>query len=170
MNSITVVALLCRENQDLLEGLKTVLAQDVAELDVLVMDLCDSAASKALCAQAQQIDPRVRVIAGKRNNLAQACNAAREASKADYLVNLPANTRFYPGMLKKYVDILAGNTNLAFAYSNFESQKGEEKQLKKLLEDIGDNTEMADFGHVKMFRTACLKEVGGYREDFNHAE
>lgn len=170
MSSITVVALLCRENQDLLEGLKSVLAQDVPEMDLLIMDLCDSTASKALCAKAKEMDRRVRVIGGKRDNLAQAYNAAREAATGDYMVNLPANIRFYPGMLKKYMAVLEGDKNLAFAYSNFESQKGQDKKLKTLIEDISDDTEMADFGHVKMYRISSLNEIGGYREDFNHAE
>lgn len=164
------MALVYRENQDLIEGLKSALSQDVPELDILVLDLCDSEGTRRLTEQAKELDSRVRVIAGAKDNLAQANNAAIANAKGKYVVNLSPNIRFYPGMLGKMRQILEENENFAFSYSNFENLVGDEKKPKQMLEDIQDDTENADFGHVKMYRKAYVEEVGGYDESYNSAE
>jgi len=167
---ITVSALIYREDQDLIEGLKSVLASDVKDLDILVDDLCDTDGSRALAAEAQGLDSRVRVISGKRKNLADAYNAVRAEAKGSYIVSLSPNIRFKADMLGKMQAILDKNPNFCFAYSDYENQTPDGVTPKKLLEDIADDTEMADFGHVKMYRKAHLDEVGGYDEDYNSAE
>ena len=167
---ISVISLVYRENQDLVEGLEALLAQDYTELDIVVIDLCDTAGSRELAQKAKALDKRVRICCAQHGNLAEVYNAAIEQAQGEYIVFLTPNTRLAPKSLSKMFELLESDKNLAFAYSNYEVQSAEGIQPKALLEDIQDDTEMADFGLILMYRMAHLKEIGGYDEDFSHAE
>lgn len=88
----------------------------------------------------------------------------------DYIVPLPAGVKLAPGALQEFADFLDSHKDAAVAFSSYteESADGKKEDIH-LYPHEGAFHERFDFGFVKVYRTAAVKEVGGAREDLTRA-
>lgn len=93
------------------------------------------------------------------------------ASKGcDYIVPLPEGVELRPNALEEFAKYLDANPNSAAAYAQYSQKKADgSAEDIQLFPHEGAPHERFDFGFVKIYRTAAVKEVGGAREDLQHA-
>lgn len=88
----------------------------------------------------------------------------------DYVLPLPEGVELTPDALKEFAALLDGNAKAVGAYSSYDEVSGDGKvEHVQLYPHEGCPHERFDFGFVKVYRAAAIKEVGSAREDLKHA-
>ena len=88
------------------EAVKSVLASELAELELLVLDDGSSDGSIAAARAASSGDARVRIIELAHGGVAKARNAGLREARADLIANLDADDAMFPQRLSLQVEFL----------------------------------------------------------------
>jgi glycosyltransferase involved in cell wall biosynthesis len=93
----------------------SVLTQNIAELRVLIIDNASTDDSLEVARQLAAEDPRVEVIAHKKNVGPHAsCNEGVDWAQADYFLLLDADDMLAPGCLAHAVEVMEQNPGISF--------------------------------------------------------
>ncbi|MCX7919721.1 MAG: glycosyltransferase [bacterium] len=144
-----------------------VMNQTVDELELLVLDQRPEEERKDI--EIFSTDARIVYVAKTFKNDAALYNYAFNLAKSSYLITLPKNVEFLPNTVEVFRNKLISNPKLAMVYSDYTQIHPDGKKEEKVLFDyIGDITERANFGFVRMYRLQYVFEVGGCDEQFYH--
>jgi GT2 family glycosyltransferase len=115
-------------------------------------------------------DPRFSKAPAECNTLARMINWGIKNTQADFLIPLAEGIVLKPDALAKFAAHLDSRPNAAAAYSCFTevAADGARKDVKTYPHE-GAPHERFEFGFLKVYRAAHLKEVGGFRDDLVHA-
>ncbi|HET6374573.1 MAG TPA: glycosyltransferase, partial [Methylocella sp.] len=162
---------------DAADCLAALCAQDLAEVEVLVVDSASRPAASQALHQTVSTRPGVRLIRLERPGLAAARNAALKAAGAPWIAYLdddavPApDWAMHAKRLTQEVpavcSIIAGRVDPLFPADSVPRAGPRWRQLLSLLQDSGEGEQS---GHVKVvganviFRCDALRSIGGFAE------
>lgn len=112
-----------------------------------------------------------RFVAGPDNldTFAKLINWASDQD-GEYIVTLPAGVRLNADALEQFAAKLDGDVSIAGTYSSYVEKKADgTSQEITIFPHEGAPHERFDFGFVRVYRVAALKEIGGVRTDLAHA-
>lgn len=104
---VSVVVPARNEEQHIEECLRSVLAQDHRDLEVLVVDGCSTDRTRAIVADLAVEDPRVRLIDNPRVTIPAALNVGLAAATGRWLVRVDAHSTVPPDYVRRAVGWLA---------------------------------------------------------------
>lgn len=161
----------------LAEALDSVLAQTLADLDLVVVDDGSTDATPAILRGYAERDARVRVVQADGTGLADALNLGCRATECEYIARMDADDVALPDRLALQVAALSADEELAAVGGavdlidrrgrvvGHEDYPGADAEIRQLLLRAAPMVHPA----VTIRRTA-LEAVGGYRRIFRHAE
>ena len=161
-------------------GLQAALAQDHAPAEVLVVDGRGPAAQPDFLPAGVDAS-RVRHVPGTYANRAAMYNAALRSATGDLLLllyNEPAQVVLRRSAVRTMVmaatrvDRAVGGPEIGFVYADYEriAPNGQRKDVHLLDWHAGRLRDTVDFGSAILYRTAALREVGGFDERYHAAD
>ena len=161
-------------------GLQAALAQDHAPAEVLVVDGRGPAAQPDFLPAGVDAS-RVRHVPGTYANRAAMYNAALRSATGDLLLllyNEPAQVVLRRSAVRTMVmaatrvDRAVGGPEIGFVYADYEriEPNGQRKDVHLLDWHAGRLRDTVDFGRAILYRTAALREVGGFDERYHAAD
>ena len=161
-------------------GLQAALAQDHAPAEVLVVDGRGPAAQPDFLPAGVDAS-RVRHVPWTYANRAAMYNAALRSATGDLLLllyNEPAQVVLRRSAVRTMVmaatrvDRAVGGPEIGFVYADYEriEPNGQRKDVHLLDWHAGRLRDTVDFGSAILYRTAALREVGGFDERYHAAD
>ncbi len=169
------------------ECVRSVLAQDVADLRVLIIDNGSTDDSVEVAHRLAAADGRVEVVARPRNLGPHASyNEAIDWARAEYFLILCADDYLLPASLPRAIGVLEQNRNVNLAYGRApftsESGYGTGTQIQPLscpwrtvpgpafVERLCRTARCDVLGPTAVVRTSVQKRIGYYRESLPHTD
>jgi glycosyltransferase involved in cell wall biosynthesis len=175
------VAVLCavHNGEDFLdEMVESIRAQTLDDLELIIVDDASTDSTPDVLARFAAKDPRIRVICNDRQlGRAAARNVALAAVRAPLMVVHDADDLSRPERLEKQKAYMDGHADVAVlaAPLTMVDEGGSfvaNKPIADTAEEIRRQMRQRNcFSHCAgMFRTAAVREIGGYREGFTYVE
>jgi glycosyltransferase involved in cell wall biosynthesis len=152
----------------LVDAIESVLTQSFEDWELIIID-DNSKDDSWEIVQRYKADPRIRVTKTEGLGLPGVCNLALNMAKGEYIVRLDGDDVLDENMLLVLSNYLDRNQDVALVFPDyflmtadgniFSHERLEKVYSKNHMHDIPPN------GACTMFRTAQMKEAGGYRED-----
>jgi glycosyltransferase involved in cell wall biosynthesis len=168
------------------ECVRSVLTQDIAHVRVLIIDNASTDESVEVAQQLALEDPRVEVVARRRNLGAHASyNEGIDWASSKYFVVLCADDLLTPGSLRRAVSILEQHPGAAFAYGRAiwlrpqDPMPDFDVSARNLPWRIVPGKDLlvrfcrTAFNHLSgpvVVRTATQKLAGYYRTELSHSD
>jgi len=105
----------------------------------------------------------------KDRPIALAFNQLIEHETPQYFTYLPQGVTFHPDTFDKWIAEMEANPKIGFIYSDYIERIDDTQNTVKLRDYDGDWTERFEFGPVKFYRTAAIREVGSYNTQLKYA-
>jgi glycosyltransferase involved in cell wall biosynthesis len=176
---ISVVMSVYNDLQYLPGSIETILAQERADFEFIIIDDGSTDGSTHLVDQYASSDPRIRFIRQENRGLTRALIRGCQEAKGRFIARQDADDQSLPSRLAKLSNMLRNDSSLAFVSSWAEmiGPAGETLLVHErpaspdaathqvLYEGIGPP------GHGSvMFRREMYEKVGGYRPEFYYAQ
>lgn len=177
--AVSVVMSVYNAAGTLRETIDSILAQEEADFELIVVDDGSSDASGALLDDCAARDPRVRVIHQPNQGLTRALITGCDAARGVYIARHDAGDLSKPRRLARQRQLLDGDPRLAFVScsTDFIGPRGEYLFTSRapaiatspvgLAEAAAGGASIGPTHHGSvMFRRAAYREAGGYRPQF----
>jgi glycosyltransferase involved in cell wall biosynthesis len=160
------------------EAIDSVLAQDVPDFELLIIDDASSDGSAALAYEYARRDPRVVVIAHQRNaGLAATLNEGLERARYELVLRMDQDDVSLPARLRVQSAFLDSHPAVAAAGS-WVFHMGARQEYDRLITLPATPREVATRLHREnclyhpsvALRRSVVLEAGGYRSEFKNAE
>lgn len=160
-------------------SLRSVLGQDLRDLELLVVDDGSTDATPAILAELSASDPRVRVIRQDNRGLTSALSRGCGEARGEFIARHDADDLSLPGRLSRQVAALRNDDRLAFVSSWAQVIGPRDEPLYTLERRVDPQAATACLtagsegppGHGSvMMRTSAYRTVGGYRGPFRYAQ
>ena len=182
MNSVDVIVPCYRYGHFLRECVESVLAQDIAELRVLVIDDASPDNTAEVATDLARRDPRVDLLRHpvNRGHIAT-YNEGIEWLAADCMLLLSADDHLLPGALRRAMTLMQADATVGFTFGNYltRDDHGLTAPQQVLASDTRTLTgrEFIEISGARslvstataVVRTELQKRVGGYRPELPHA-
>jgi glycosyltransferase involved in cell wall biosynthesis len=114
------VILLSYNRPDLLtRALKSVLIQDVKDMEILIVDDCSEEQAWVQVKQLENLDPRIKIFRNEKNlGCFNNLNHSLDLAHGDWILVFNDDDIMLPGMLKKEVEFVQQNPNVGFVYTD----------------------------------------------------
>jgi glycosyltransferase involved in cell wall biosynthesis len=100
------------------EAIESIQAQDVADLEILVVDNASTDDTQEVLASIHE--PRMRIVTLEVNQgLSGAFNRAMQEVRGEYVAYLDADDRWRPGKLRRQLDLMESEPDVGVVFSNF---------------------------------------------------
>lgn len=155
--------------------LESVLAQSYDNWQLCIADdaSSDPAVHEALAAYAQR-DRRIKVIYRPRNgHICAASNSALEMARGDFVALLDHDDRLAPEALLRVVEALQQQPNAGLIYSDEDKLDAAGERFDPHFKpQWNPDLLLAQnyISHLGVYRTALVRELGGFREGFEGAQ
>jgi len=170
MPSISIMLPIYCEDQNVALQLEGLADQQGDDIEILVVDTCGQGAVSRPAGQVLQADGRAVALPGQYENIAAMRNHALSQAGGEVFFELPPNIRLRPGIDRHLLEALRQFPKAALFYGDFRRVLPDgTHETKTLMDFFGDITERFDFGHLRFYRTAALKDLNGWDEGFNSA-
>lgn len=150
-------------------SIESVLCQTYIDYELIIIDDGSTDNSREILKKYQNIG-NIKVIFQENKGLNATNNIAIRAAKGEYIMRLDADDYLDENALLVLVKELDNRVNCGLVFSDYyyidelDNVIGQERRL-----NFGDNVSLKDMpahGACTMFRLACLKDMGGYSEEF----
>jgi GT2 family glycosyltransferase len=170
MPRISIMLPIYCEDQNVQLQLEGLTDQQGYDVEVLVVDSCGRGVTSRPAQQVLQSELRTVDLPGLYDNIAAMRNQALSQASGEMFFELPPNIRLRPGACQHLMEAIREFPQAAMFYGNFRQVLPDgTHQTKNLMDFFGDITERFDFGHLRFYRTAALKELAGWDEGYNSA-
>jgi len=152
-------------------ALGSVLAQDYANWQVVIVDDGSTDGTRAVAERWAAADSRISVVVQPNAGAAAARNAGLAAVNSEYVTYLDSDDRFADGYMSAMLRLISAypgrdiySSDGLFVYEDGFSRPvfGYERVLELRIEDLIDECRI--LGGGALIRTAALRALGGYRE------
>jgi GT2 family glycosyltransferase len=161
----------------LAEAVDSVLAQTLADFELLVIDDGSTDGSPELLDRYARLDPRVKLIRQPRRGLTEALNRGLAAARAPLFARLDSDDIARPMRLQRQAAFLDAHPDIGLVGSwarqiDVNGRPRGERKPRTDPADLARDLERANpFVHSSiMARTGLLRGLGGYRPVFEAAE
>lgn len=186
MTAVSVVMSTYNDASVLSETLCSVLAQDLAELELIVVN--DGSTDPSVAAELQQAtqhDSRIRVLTKLNEGLTRALIDGCAIARGNYIARIDAGDVMLPGRLAAQAQVLDEHKECAFVscWTEFCGPHWEPMWLTRGVPSSADGPVsvlaadpakglLGDVPHhgAVMFRRSAYRQVGGYRPEFYFAQ
>ena len=179
---ISIVVPVYNADEYLDRCLASVLDQEFASYEVILVDDGSTDASPLICDRYSSTDPRFVTLHQPNRGVSAARNAGINMAQGEYIMFLDSDDVLLPDALEHMVDsvngediVIGGYGVLRYGVPSKEvkpdesvSYKGEEYQ-SFFAENITHNCELLDAPWAKMFRDKAIRKIR-FNEDLNYAE
>ena len=170
MPSISIMLPIYSEDQDIRLQLEGFAGLEGDDIEILVVDACGKGAVSRPAEQVLQADRRAVALSGQFDNIAAMRDQALSKAGGEVFFELPPNIRLRPGIARHLLEALEKFPKAGMFYGNFRRILPDgSHETKTLMDYFGDITERFDFGHLRFYRTAALKDLSGWDDGFNSA-
>ena len=170
MPSITIMLPIYCEDQDVDVQLEGLAEQPGDEIEILVVDACGKGAVSRPAKRVLESDGRAVALPGDYENIAAMRNHALSQARGEVFFELPPNIRLLPEVGRYIREAGEKFPTAAMFYGDFRRILPDgTHETRNLMDFFGDITERFDFGHLRFYRTAALKDLAGWDEGFNSA-
>jgi glycosyltransferase involved in cell wall biosynthesis len=158
------------------EAITSVIGQDFADFELVVVDDGSTDATPSILERWAARDPRVRVLRNETNlGISQSANLGLAAARGAYVARLDADDLCMPGRLRAQVEVLDRERDVVLVSTCYEVIDAGGRPLSREWraappEVIAHLMHFSNAlgGHSQvMFRRDVVRELGGYREDFD---
>jgi glycosyltransferase involved in cell wall biosynthesis len=160
-------------------AVESILGQTLRDFELLAIDDGSADDSRGMLERYAHRDPRIRVISRPNRGLTATLNEGIEAARGDYIARMDADDEMAPERLARQVALLEARPDVGVVFSGVtlidaagrviahlpSGTVDPERFHRRLLE--GRNSIVHP---TVTMRTAIARAVGGYPEDYPHAE
>ncbi|MGX5804681.1 glycosyltransferase [Bradyrhizobium sp. Arg314] len=159
------------------EALQSILDQDLADIEVIVVDDGSSDDSAAIATSLGDRDGRVKIVANRGKGIVDALNMGISLARAPLVARMDCDDVSLPDRLRLQVACFDADADLQLlGTAGLQIDRGG-KPLRPMDVPIG-NEQLRDalarynpmLHPTVMFRTEAVRRVGGYRRAFTYAE
>ena len=172
---ISVVVPLYNKEDEIERCLRSILAQTVAEFEVVVID--DGSTDQGPSRVLEVSDPRIRLIRQRNGGLADARNRGMAESRADWIAFLDADDQWRPEHLGQILALVEAHPSAGLAFTAFWIDRGSRMRRRVQLsgryrDRSGRIRNYFSIPSGKTLPSACAVrkdaalEVGGFRQMF----
>lgn len=141
---------------------------------LLVDDASDDPATRAVLAELEDVDTRVRVLRRSENgHISAASNTALEQARGEWVGFLDHDDRLAPDALFRVAEVIAGDPGVGLIYSDEDKirENGERYEPYFKPDWNPDLLRSQNYiNHFSVYRRDLLDAVGGLREGFEGAQ
>ncbi|MDX8452742.1 glycosyltransferase [Mesorhizobium sp. VK9D] len=159
------------------EALQSILDQDLADIEVIVVDDGSSDDSAAIATSLGDRDGRVKIVANRGKGIVDALNLGISLARAPLVARMDCDDVSLPDRLRLQVACFDADADLQLLGTAGLQIDRAGKPLRPMDVPIG-NEQLRDalarynpmLHPTVMFRTEAVRRVGGYRRAFTYAE
>jgi GT2 family glycosyltransferase len=163
--------------QFLRQALESLSSQTFTDYELIVINDGSTDATQEILSDYQSRDPRVRIYSQARSGIVASLNRAIAQSSGDYAARMDADDIAFPDRFDRQLKVLRDHPEIGVlggAAVVIDAAGREIGSLQYPTDDRGIRAALRltnPFCHpTAMMRMALLKDVGGYRAAFPHAE
>lgn len=161
------------------DAIRSVQRQNYPSLEMIIVDDGSTDSTKAVIAQFQKADSRIRYIEKSNGGCASARNVGLNNACGEYICLLDSDDLFMPKKLAVQASLLEHRPDIGFVYSD--SFEFDDATKKVWLSRVANHGGKGDFplkhfmtNHARsgalLYRKRIIDKVGGFREDFRYNE
>jgi glycosyltransferase involved in cell wall biosynthesis len=161
------------------QAVESILNQTFPDFEFIVVDDGSTDGTAEILSGYAGADPRICVITQENRGLIQSLNRAIGVAQGEYMARMDADDISMPERLAVQVRWLDAHPQVAVLGTRYDEIDEHSKVVRRGNRYVGSalverallqgNSSVFCHGSV-MFRRACFERVGGYREQFKHAE
>lgn len=172
MELISVIMPAYNASRFVREAIESILAQDYAHFELIVVDDCSTDNTSQICAEYAQLDPRVNVLRTKVNSgITGALNVGLAAARGALIARMDADDISLPSRLTRQRNHLRDHPEIGLCGMAIEVIDADGRLLRRPATAVGaDLTERlaawcSPLAHPTwMFRREVFDVIGGYRD------
>ncbi len=175
---ITVLLAVCNGQQYLREALDSVLAQTFRDFEFLIIDDGSTDQTLPVLKEYEKRDPRIRLISRPNKGLTNTLNEGLALARGEYLARMDADDVCLPNRFEKQIEYLQQHPNCVLLGSRVLLMDPQGWPIREMCKE--QTHEQIDAAHLNrgwpvvhpavMMRLSALKQIGGYRDEFNTLE
>ncbi len=176
--AITVLLPVYNSQQYLREAVQSVLNQTFKDFEFLIIDDGSTDSSPEIISDFARRDPRIRVVSRPNKGLTQTLNEGISLARAPLLARMDADDLCMPRRFEKQIAFLNSRPDCVLVGSRVLLIDPEAMPIREMC--LEQHHLMIDEAHLHrgwpvvhpavMMRLAAVKQVGGYRDEFNTLE
>jgi len=170
MPKVTIMLPIYCQDQNVQLQLDGLADQVLEDAEILVVDHCGRGATSLPARQVLEMEKRAVDLPGTFDNIATMRNHALSQASGEIFLELPPNIRLHPKSCQVLLQAAQEHPKAAMFYPDFEEILPQGiRERKKLMDFFGDITERFNFGHLRAYRTAALRDLAGWDQSYNSA-
>lgn len=160
------------------EAVQSILDQTFTDFELVIVDDGSTDASPVLLARMAEGDERIRVVRQPNGGIVAALNTAIDHSRGEYIARMDADDISFPKRLAFQVAWLDDNPQTVIVGGQAVADRHPTSSSTRTSGGRHGMTDLSVFPPrvavsmhpLIMIRAAALKAMGGYRNDYRHAE
>lgn len=172
--AISVVMPVLNEEQAIASALRSVLSQDVDDMEVLVVDGASEDRTREIVTAMAAEDPRVRLLHNPQRSIPHALNVGLAAAQGEFLARFDGHCQLGPGYLRRAVAHLRDNPGLGgvggLKISTATTARGRAIALAlsspfgvgNSIIHYGNEETLTDHAASPVYRTQIVRQIGGW--------
>jgi glycosyltransferase involved in cell wall biosynthesis len=175
---ITVLLAVFNGEQYLREAIDSVLAQTFTDFEFLIIDDGSTDGSLQIIADYAKRDPRLRVVTRPNKGLTHTLNEGVALASGEFLARMDADDVCMPRRFERQIAFLRENPQCVLLGSRVLLMDPEGLPIREMC--LEQSHEQIDQAHLNrgwpvvhpavMMRLSAIKQVGGYRDEFDTLE
>ena len=155
------------------KAVESVLNQSEKNYEIIIIDDGSVDDSKAIIEKYRN-HKKIKIVMQQNKGLTVSNNLALKLSKGRYIMRLDADDYLSKDALKNLSNVLDNKTNVGMVFGDYYLVDEQDNILEHFQRhDFNNDVELFDqpaHGACTMFRTRCLKQLGGYDESISRQD
>ena len=155
------------------KAIESVLIQSETDNEIIIIDDGSNDNSKSII-ETYRNHENIKIVMQQNKGLTVSNNLALKLSRGKYIMRLDADDYLTENALKNLAEVLDRKTNVGMVFGDYYLIDEQNNILEHFQRhDFNNDVELLDqpaHGACTMFRTRCLKQLGGYDESISRQD
>ena len=155
------------------KAIESVLIQSEKDNEIIIIDDGSNDNSKSII-ETYRNHENIKIVMQQNKGLTVSNNLALKLSRGKYIMRLDADDYLTENALKNLAEVLDRKTNVGMVFGDYYLIDEQNNILEHFQRhDFNNDVELLDqpaHGACTMFRTRCLKQLGGYDESISRQD